>query len=145
MQTFDARAVARGALAGLLLIVPLTALRALLDHEIHDFDTSGWVPLFAIALFGAYVVAGIVAGRQTPEAPLTNGLVAGIGAFVLWLPLRVIIWIARGESQGLFTGTDPVFTATQLFGQLLFAAVFGLVGGIIGARMTRTDAVTTDS
>jgi hypothetical protein len=137
MSTFDARAVGRGALAGLLLIVPLTALRAILDREIDNFDSSGWVPLFALALFAAYIVAGVVAGRRAPDAPLSNGLLAGTGAFLLWLPLRVLIWVARGESQGLFSGSDPVFTAGQLFGQLLFAAIFGLIGGIVGARTMR--------
>jgi len=137
VSTVDSRAVGRGALAGLLLIVPLTALRAVLDHDVAHFDRSGWVPLFAIALFLAYVIAGVIAGRRTPDAPLSNGLLAGIGAFLLWLPLRVLIWAARGESQGLFSGSGPVFTAPQLFGQLLFAAIFGLIGGLIGARQTR--------
>ena len=144
MSTFDSRAVGRGALAGLLIIVPLTALRAVLDREIADFDNSGWVPLFAIALFLAYVLAGAVAGRRSPDAPLTNGLLAGIGALALWLPLRVLIWVARGESQGLFTGSDPVFTATQLFGQVIFAALFGVIGGLIGARMARAAAMPHD-
>jgi hypothetical protein len=97
------------------------------------------VPLFAIALFAAYVLAGIVAGRRAPDSPLSNGLLAGIGALVLWIPLRVLIWLVRGESQGLFTGSDPVFTAGQLFGSVLFAAVFGLVGGLVGARQARAD------
>ncbi|MGZ4736690.1 MAG: hypothetical protein ACXV8R_13860 [Acidimicrobiia bacterium] len=144
MSTFDSRAVGRGALAGLLVIVPLTALRAVLDQEIHDFDSSGWVPLFALALFGAYVVAGIVTGRRTPDAPLSNGLLAGVGALALWLPLRVLIWVVRSESQWLFSGSDPVFTAGQIFGQVLFAAVFGLIGGVIGARMTRAASMTGD-
>jgi hypothetical protein len=141
MATFDSRAAGRGAAAGLLIIVPLSALRAVLDREVSNLDNSGWVPLFAIALFLAYVVAGVVAGRRAPDAPLTNGIVAGLGALALWLPLRVLIWVARDESQGLFTGSKPVFTAGQLFAQVLFAAVFGLVGGLIGARMARADAV----
>ena len=138
MSTVDSRAVGRGALAGLLVIVPLTAIRAVLDHDVAHFDRSGWVPLFALGLFCAYVIAGVIAGRRTPDAPLTNGLLAGAGAFLGWLPLRVLIWAARGESQGLFSGVDPVFTASQLFGQLLLAAIFGLVGGVVGARRTRT-------
>jgi hypothetical protein len=138
VSTIDSRAVGRGALAGLLLIVPLTALRAVLDHDVAHFDRSGWVPLFALALFLAYVIAGVVAGRRTPDAPLSNGLLAGVGAFLGWLPLRLLIWAARGESQGLFTGPDPVFTVSQLFGSLVFAAIFGLIGGLIGARQTRT-------
>lgn len=145
MSSFDARAVGRGALAGVLLIIPLTALRAILDREIDNFDGSGWVPLFALALFAAYLVAGVVAGRRTPDAPLSNGLLAGVGAFLLWLPLRVLIWVARSESQGLFTGPDPVFTVGQLFGQILFAAIFGLIGGIIGARTMSSDNRSADT
>ncbi len=144
MASIDFRAVGRGALAGLLLIVPLTALRAILDHEISDFDGSGWVPLFALALFAAYVVAGAVAGRRGEDAPMSNGLLAGVGAVVLWLPLRVLIWAIRNESQGLFSGSDPVFTLGQLFGQVLFAAVFGLIGGILGARSVRARRVSPD-
>jgi hypothetical protein len=144
VSTLNSRAIGRGALAGLLVIVPLTALRAVLDHEVADFDHSGWVPLFAIALFAAYAVAGVITGRKTPDAPLSNGLLAGVGAFVLWIPLRVLIWLARSESQGLFSGTKPVFTAGQLLGNLVFAAVFGLIGGVIGARMTRTATLTND-
>ena len=131
MSTFDSRAVGRGALAGLLVIVPLTALRAVLDHEVAHFDRSGWVPLFAARAVPAPTSSpASIAGRRTPDAPLSNGLLAGVGAFLGWLPLRVLIWAARGESQGLFSGSDPVFTASQLFGQLLFAAIFGLIGGV---------------
>jgi hypothetical protein len=144
MSPIDLRAVARGALAGLLLIVPLSALRAILDRDVHDFDSSGWVPLFALALFAAYVVAGAVAGRRTEDAPMSNGLLAGIGAVLLWLPLRVLIWIVRSESDGLFSGSDPVFTFGQIFGSMLFAAVFGLIGGILGARSVRARRVSPD-
>jgi hypothetical protein len=133
----DPRAIGRGAFAGLLVIVPLTALRAVLDHEAGDVDDGGWLVLFGLGLLVAYVVAGAVAGHRAPDAPLTNGILAGIGALVLWLPLRVLIWIARSESQGLFDGRDPVFTFGQLFGQLLFAAAFGLIGGLVGARRSR--------
>lgn len=144
MATVNLRAVGRGALAGFLLIVPLTALRVLVDREVRDFDSSGWVPLFAVALFGAYVVAGVVAGRRTVDAPLSNGLLAAVGALVLWIPVRVAIWLVRSESQGLLTGSDPVFTAGQLLGQLVFAAVFGLIGGLLGARSVRARPATSD-
>ena len=144
MATLDSRAVGRGAAAGLLIIVPLTALRAVIDREVSNFDNSGWVPLFALALFAAYVLAGFVAGRRVPDAPLSNGLVAGMGALALWLPLRVLIWLVRDESQGLFTGSQPVFTVGQLFAQLLFAAVFGLLGGLLGARTAQADQLTRD-
>ena len=141
MKTVEPGAVLRGALAGLLVIVPLTALRAVVDHETGDFDATGWVVVFGLGLLLAYVLAGAVAAYRAPATPLSNGTLAGLGAFVLWLPLRVLIWVARSESQGLFTGSDPVFTAGQIFGQLVFAAAFGLIGGFIGARMARTARV----
>ncbi len=137
MRTDQSGAVLRGALAGVLIIVPLTALRAVVDREMGDFDGSGWLYLFGFGLLLAYVVAGGVAGHRAPGAPLTNGILAGLGVLVLWLPLRVLIWVVRSESQGLFSGADPVFTVGQLFGQVLFASAFGLVGGLIGARMAR--------
>ena len=137
MKTVEPRAVLRGALAGLFVIVPLSALRAVIDSETGDFNGSRWVVVFALALMLAYVVAGAVAAHRAPATPLSNGTLAGLGALVLWMPLRVLIWVARSESQGLFTGSEPVFTVGQIFGQLLFAAAFGLIGGFIGARMAR--------
>lgn len=137
MKTVEPGAVLRGAVAGLLVIVPLSALRAVIDNETGNFNDSGWVVLFGFGLFLAYVAAGAIAAHRAPGTPFTNGTLAGLGAFVLWLPLRVVIWLARSESQGLITGSDPVFTVGQIFGQLLFAAAFGLLGGFIGARMVR--------
>jgi hypothetical protein len=137
VKTTDWGAVLRGAVAGVLIFVPLTALRAVLDREAGDLEEGGWLFLFALGLVLAYVTAGAVAGHRASGAPLTNGILAGVGALVLWLPLRVLIWAARDESQGLLSGRDPVFTAGQLFGQLLFAAAFGLIGGLIGARLAR--------
>jgi hypothetical protein len=141
VRTVDAGAVGRGALAGLLVIVPLTALRAVVDRDVSDFDRSGWLYLFGFGLLAAYVLAGTVAGRRAPDAPLTNGILAGIGALILWLPLRILIWAVRGEDHGLLTGSEPVFTAGQLFGQLLFASAFGLLGGLFGARSVRSAPV----
>jgi hypothetical protein len=141
VKTVEPGAILRGAVAGLLVIVPLSALRAVIDNETGNFNDSGWVVLFGVGLLVAYVVAGAVAAYRAPATPLSNGTLAGLGAFVLWLPLRVLIWVARSESQGLFTGSEPVFTVAQIFGQVVFAAAFGLIGGFVGARMARTSRV----
>jgi hypothetical protein len=143
VKTVAWSAVLRGAVSGLVVIVPLTALRAVLDRE-ADVDEGGWLLLFGLGVLVAYVIAGAVAGHRESDAPLTNGILAGVGALVLWLPLRVLIWAVRSESQGLLGGSDPVFTVGQLFGQLLFAAVFGLVGGLIGARRARASSTAGD-
>jgi hypothetical protein len=131
------RAVVRGALLGLLVIVPVAVLYALFDRAVDDFQNSGWAPLFALAIVVAYLVAGVGAGRIALDAPLSNGALAGLGALVLWLPLRVLIWVMRDATNGLFTGTDPVFSASRLLGQAALAVGLGALGAYFAARKTR--------
>ena len=79
-------AIARGALVGLGLIIPITILDAILDRRIDDFEDSGWRVLIALLIMAAFIPAGTYAARFTPNAPLTNGALAGLGAFALWIP-----------------------------------------------------------
>ena len=133
----EGRAVLRGALMGLIVIVPVAVLYALLDRSIDDFQNSGWAPLFALAIVIAYLVAGVGAGRIALGAPLSNGALAGLGALGLWLPLRVLIWAVRDASNHLFTGTDPVFSTSRLLGQAVLAVGLGALGAYFTARKTR--------
>jgi len=133
----DRHAVARGAAFGLLLFVPLSAIRVVIDQNVDHFDRSGWAPVFALALFAVYVVAGFVSARGAPEAPYSNGIVGAVGAFLLWIPIRIVIWLVRDNGQGLFAGSEPVFTAAGLLGQLVFAAAFGAIGGWLAARRSQ--------
>ena len=133
----EGRAVLRGALMGLIVIVPVAVLYALLDRQIDDFQNSGWAPLFALAIVVAYLVAGVGAGRIALAAPLSNGALAGLGALGLWLPLRVLIWAMRDASNHLFTGTDPVFSASRLLGQAVLAVGLGAIGAYVTARKAR--------
>ena len=134
MKVIDPHAVARGAAIGLLLFVPISALRVLIDRSVEDFDHSGWAPLFALAIFAVYAIAGFVAARIATDAPYSNGIVAAIGALALWLPIRTVIWAIRDSSQSLFGGTDPVFTPGRILGQVVFAAALGALGGVVAAR-----------
>jgi hypothetical protein len=131
-------AVALGAAAGLLVLVVAAALRAVLHREVADFDDSGWVlPLFVLVLVG-YGVAGWVAERrERRDTPLTHGALAGVGAFILWLPLRVVIWIVRDEDRGLFTGAHPALRVGQVFGHLVIAAGIGMLGALLAHRLAR--------
>ena len=133
-DVIDPHAVARGAAIGLLLFVPLSAIRVVIDQNVSDFDHSGWAPAFAVALFAVYVVAGVVAGRAALDAPYSNGIVAAVGAFVLWIPIRILIWAIRDTGQALFGGADPVFTPARILGQIVFAAAFGIIGGWLASR-----------
>src|SRR5918999_598971 len=89
-------AVVRGAAAGLALIVPTTIIGALLDRSIDDFDDSAWRAALFVVILAAYFLSGWVAGRIA-QTPLSNGALAGLGAFVLWIPVRVVIWLVRDE------------------------------------------------
>jgi hypothetical protein len=128
------RAVLIGALVGLGILVALSVISALLDHYLDDFDDSGWIyPLFVGVLVG-YAVGGYVAGRAAPDGALTNGTLAGLGAFVLWVPVRIVIWVVRDEDKGLFTGHSAVLRPGQIFGHLVIASALGMFGGWLGAR-----------
>ncbi|MDQ1429534.1 MAG: hypothetical protein QOF40_136 [Actinomycetota bacterium] len=141
----DWRAVFRGALLGLCVLIAASVLEAILDHNIDRFQDSGWIyPLFVAILFG-YALGGWQAGRTVPDGALTNGTLAGVGAFVLWVPVRIGIWLVRDEHKGLFTGHSPALRPGQLFGHLLIAAALGMLGGFIGSRTAAPDRGTTTS
>jgi hypothetical protein len=128
------RSVVNGALFGLGLLVVVSVVEAILDNNLSDFDDTGWIyPLFVLVLV-SYAVGGFVAGHAAPDAALTNGTLAGLGAFVLWIPVRILIWVARDEDHGLFSGRAPVLRPGQLFGHLVIAAALGMLGGWLGGR-----------
>ncbi len=135
MSPIDWRAVWRGALVGIAIILPITVAGAIIDRAMDDFDDSAWPVTIFLAILVAYGVAGWWAGRAGGlRSPLTNGALAGLGAFVVWVPLRVLIWIARDDPAGLFTGDDAVFTLGGLFANLVFAAALGMIGARLSTR-----------
>jgi hypothetical protein len=134
----DWPAVARGALVGLALIIPITILDAILDRRIDDFEDSGWRVLIALLIMAAFIPAGAYAARFTPNTPLTNGALAGLGAFAVWIPFRVLIWLTRDDNRGLVSGNDPVLRPGQIFGFLVISTALGMVGGYLASRRQRT-------
>lgn len=133
------QAIARGALVGLALIIPVAILSAVLDRAVDNFEDSGWRVPLALLVMLAFVPAGAYAARLAHNAPLTNGALAGLGAFLLWLPLRLLIWLTRDDNQGLVSGNDPVFRPGQIFGFLVISAALGMVGGYLASRRRRAD------
>lgn len=128
--TIDRAAIVRGAAVGLVLIIPITILGAILDRTLDDFEDSGWRVFLAILIAVAYGVAGWVAGRMS-RFPLTNGALAGVSAFVVWIPVRILIWVLRDEHRGLVSGSEPVLKLGQVFGQLVLATAIGMLGGFL--------------
>src|SRR3954453_8519145 len=125
----DTSAVARPAAIGLLLFVPLWAIPAAVVKEEHKFETSAWGVVLTLAVFAIYGIVGFLAPPMTPRAPPSNGMVAAISAFVLWIPVRIVIWAIRDTGKGLFGGVDPVFTPAPFLAQIVFPGGFGGIGG----------------
>ena len=133
----DWRVVVRGALIGFGVIVPVATLEAVLRHEIRRFDTSGWIyPLFVLVLVG-YAAAGWVAGRARPDTPLMHGTLAGLGAFALWVPTRIVIWAVREDGRGLFSGDHAALRPGQVYGAIVIAVSIGMLGAWIGCWVAR--------
>ena len=136
-------AVAVGAGIGLAVLVVVATARAVLDRQVDDFDESGWtLPLFVLLVAG-YTAAGWIAQRRaaaagTSDAPFTHGALAGLGAFVAWIPVRIAIWLVRDEQRGLVRGSDGALRPGQVFGALVIAAGFGMLGGYLAARSSRS-------
>lgn len=131
----DRRAVLSGALVGLAVLVVASVVGALLDRNLSNYDDSAWRPLLFVVVLVGYVSAGFLAGRKAPDGALTNGALAATSTFVLWIPLRILIWVVRDENKALFTGVRPVFTIPQIFGNLVIASALGMLGGAFGARL----------
>ena len=138
-------AVAVGAGIGLGVLVAVATVRAVLDRRVDDLDESGWtLPLFVLLVAG-YFAAGWVAQRRAaragrPDSPFTHGALAGLGAFVAWVPIRVVIWLVRDERRGLVAGRDAALRPGQVFGALVIAAGIGLLGAFLAARRSRSRA-----
>jgi hypothetical protein len=137
VERIDWPAVLRGAAAGLSVIVPVTIVRAILDRDVTDFSNSGWVYPLSILIVAAYVLAGWVAGRGAPATPLTCGALAALGSVVLWIPIRIVIWVVREQGRGLVSGDRAALPPGQVVGALVISVGLGLLGGFVGARSAR--------
>lgn len=126
-----AQAVGRGALVGTALLVPVVTVTAFLVDRSGEGVSPWRIPLF-FGVLAAFGLGGFVAARAVPASRFTAGILAGLGAFALWLPLRALTWWIRDDGRGLVTGADAVLAPGQVLTAALFAATLGLVGGILG-------------
>jgi len=140
VNVIDRHAITRGAAIGLLLYVPISAIPALLFGSINEFDHSSWAPVVALAIFLVYGIAGFVAARIAVDAPYSNGIVAAIATFILWIPILILIRLVRESGEGLLSGLTPA----RILGQVVFAAALGAIGGVIASRRTPVDSEPVD-
>lgn len=121
----DLGAIRRGVVGGLVLIVPISLIVALVSHG-RRTGYGGWLFVAFVAILYAYATAGYGAARARPDAPLAHGMLAGLGAFVAWLLVRLAVPLVRGDRLGF--GIVAVVT------NALFAVALGAAGGRFAAR-----------
>jgi hypothetical protein len=122
----DWRVVARGALSGLSLIIPIVIVIEVLDATIDNFDTSAWVVVGFLFILFAFAAAGYAGGRLGPSAPYTHGILSALGALGVTLVVRVVERLARGEHLG--------FGWRSAIADAMFAAGLGLFGAAVAGR-----------
>lgn len=123
-------AVWRGSVLGLAIVVPLAIVLAFVERVLDRSSLrTGIESVIVVLLFAGYFTAGFRAGRTEPSAPLTNGILAAVGTLVVWIPVYVLIVLARGDDLNLRAGT--------VFAQALVAAFLGMLGGWLASRHAR--------
>jgi hypothetical protein len=137
VQGIDWPWVWRGAVAGSVLVAVVSAVGLGLNHNVDNFDSSPWVPILAVAVLLAFVAAGFIGARGS-RLPVSTGTLAGLGAYLIWLMVRLVIYLAReSNDKDLFGGHHPVFTVWNFIAWFVIAMVLGTIGARIGARHPR--------
>ena len=121
------RAVAVGAGVALAICVPAAILAQILDDAGSVDDDSAWL----LVLFGVILVGmglgGYAAAVRRLDAPLTNGAVAALAAYLL---VQTI-----GAIRLLLSGDDVTWVAIPFFALLSSAA--GMAGGLLADHRAR--------
>ena|GEM_PF-2340206 len=126
----DRRALTRGALYGLAVIAPVSIGVEVLDAV--DVLSRGFVVFIpALAIFGAFVLAGSQAARTARGSPYIHGALAGLAAFTAWLTLRMATDLVLGERL-LGKEGDTAFTVVLTVATV---ALLSMSGGILGGLL----------
>ncbi len=120
-MSIDWRAVWAGAVAALILAIPVGIISAI----VVDDNSGPGVSVFYVLLIIAMLAGGFVAGSKRPDAPLTHGALAAAVAYVVSQAITLMIKAARGSEL-----RSP---AVYVFNLLLMASI-GIVGGFIAER-----------
>ena len=121
------RSVAIGAGVALAICVPAALLAQVLDQAGTVDDDSSWLlVLFAVILLGMGI-GGYVAAVRRLDAPLTNGAVAALAAYLLVQTIGAIRLLAAGD--------EVTWVAIPFFA--LLAASAGTAGGLVADRRAR--------
>jgi hypothetical protein len=123
----SAKAVAIGAGVALAVCVPAALLAQVLDDAGTVDDDSSWLlVLFGVILLGMGT-CGYVAAVQRLDAPLTNGALAALAAYLIVQGIGAIRLLASGD--------DVTWAAIPFFA--LLSASAGMAGGLVADHRAR--------
>ena len=118
---WDPAALRAGGLICLVIAVPLTVVAAIVDS-----DSAGLNAVFFFgAAFGFVVGAGCAAWIQRVGTPISHGMVAAGGAYLLAQAVFVVVRLVRGDDVDWL----------GIFFTLSLVLVAGLIGGVLGRRL----------
>ena len=121
------RAVATGAGVALAICVPAAILAQVLDQAGSVDDDSSWLlVLFGVILLGMGT-GGYVAANRRLDAPLSNGAVAALAAYLLVQTIGAVRLLASGD--------DVTWVAIPFFA--LLSAAAGMTGGLVADHRAR--------
>jgi hypothetical protein len=131
----DRRALTRGALYGLAVIAPVSIGVELLD-AVDVLSRGPVVFIPAVAILGAFFLAGFQAAKAARGSPYTHGALAGLASFTAWLTLRMATHLALGERLLGKEGDTTITVVLTVATVALLSMSGGILGGLLGSRDT---------
>jgi xanthosine utilization system XapX-like protein len=120
--SFDRDAVLGGVLVGSVVTVPAGLVVATTDSTVVR------VMLTLVLIAGLVLAGSYTAWRQRRDAPISHAFVVAVGVFVV---TQIAGWLRRVMS-------DDEISLNAAIANALLCVVFGLIGGLIGSRMRRS-------
>lgn len=121
-ERWDLDALRAGGVICLVVAVPLTIVASIIDSDSGGLNAL----LFFGAMFGFVVGAGCAAWVQRLGTPISHGMVAAAGAYLIAQAIFVVVRLVRGDEVEWF---GIFFTLSLVLGA-------GLLGGVLGRRLT---------
>jgi hypothetical protein len=127
-MSLEARTVVGGALATLVIALPMViAIELVKGDDLAGEESSLWV-LGALVVIAAFVVGGGVAGARRPETAIGHSLAAAAVAFVV----LVVVALVRRAVDGLGLPASVVATFVLL---AVVCLSMGVLGGYLAMRV----------
>lgn len=123
---WDVDALRAGGAVALVFAVPLNLAARWAADSRDDSALAAW--LLVGAVFGFVLGAGCAAWVQRREMPISHGIVTAVGTYSVAQAVFVIIRLIRGSDVNWF---NVLFNLSVVAGA-------GLLGGVLGGRLSRT-------